>query len=135
MSDIFKASEFGDVSRIKELLQSGINVNSQDEDKDTPLICAAEYNQLEVARLLYEDYQADLNIRGQVGGTAIWRAARNGHDRMVASLTGWGADLESRGPRGGTAISRAAYMGNSTTGTVFVKSDTLKFQKKNWAHF
>ena len=54
MIDIFEASRVGDVGRVKELLQSGISVNTQNEYKDTPLMLAIQSNQLEVARVLYE---------------------------------------------------------------------------------
>lgn len=104
-----------DVERIKQLLQSGINVNFLDGHKFTPLLVAARHNQLEFARLLFEDYQADLNIRGWRGRTAIWWAAWNGHDRMVTTLAGWGADINIRDEGGDTPISTAAYEGKSTT--------------------
>ena len=51
-------------------------------------------DKLELARLLYEEYQADLNIRGEYGGTAIWVAAHYGYDSMVDMLAGRRAHME-----------------------------------------
>ena len=68
-------------------------------------------DQLEVARLLYEEYQADLNIRGEWGGTAIWRAAHYDYDSMVEMLAGWGAHLEVKNDAGKTPVGIAAARG------------------------
>ena len=106
--NIFEASWEGNVRRVRELLQSGVSVNTQDYFKDTPLIKAVMHNRLEVARLLCEEFQADLNIRGQLGGTAIWWAARLGHYSMVEMLAGWGADMEIKDDNGSTPVSQAA---------------------------
>ena len=65
---------------------------------------ALQNNKLEVARLLYEEYQADLNIRGLNGVTAIWFAAARADYSVVEMLAGWGADLEIKDDSGFTPV-------------------------------
>ena len=60
---------------------------------------------------MYEEYQADLNIRGEWGGTAIWRAAYYDYDSMVEMLAGWGAHMEIKNDAGKTPVGIAAARG------------------------
>ena len=116
----------GDVRRVKELLQSGVSVNTQNEYKDTPLMLALQNNKLEVARLLYEEYQADLNIRGLNGVTAIWFAAARGDYSEVEMLAGWGADLEIKDVSGFTPVRVAARYGNTSVVQLLIRLGAKK---------
>ena len=61
--------------------------------------------------MLYEEYKADLNIRGEWGGTAIWWAAHYGYDSMVDMLAGRRAHMEIKNDAGKTPVGIAAARG------------------------
>ncbi|ORX83130.1 ankyrin [Anaeromyces robustus] len=48
----FEAAKSGDLTKIKEMIQKGININVKDEEKNTSLIIAAREGQLEIVKFL-----------------------------------------------------------------------------------
>ena len=83
-------------------------------------------DQPEVARLLYEEYQADLNTRGLNGVTAIWFAAARGDYSEVEMLAGWGADLEIKDVSGFTPVRVAARYGNTSVVQLLIRLGAKK---------
>ncbi len=91
MFDADKAREFiessrnGDMKRLKELLDSGINVNIQDEVGATALTWASYCGDIEMVRELIQA-GADMNIKDTKGKTALNYAKDNGHNDMIELL-------------------------------------------------
>lgn len=99
-SKLCKAIVDGDLSTVQTLLEelSLLEIMAADEEnKNTALIWAAETGNVEIANLLLETVTAKskndeegllsfLNHRGFLGATALNRAARRGHTRVLESL-------------------------------------------------
>jgi len=94
MSDIFTASGEGNIERIKELLDSGTNVNMIDTDinKWTALMLSADAGNINVVQLLLER-GANVNMIDYSGRTALIMATISGSLDIVNLLIRNGADI------------------------------------------
>ena len=75
--DIFEAIKNNNIARIKELLDSGIDVNSQNDDGWTPLHEVCENNNIEIVKLLLEQPNIDVNAKDYDGWTPLSIACIN----------------------------------------------------------
>ena len=102
---------------VHQALKSGVDVNQQDENSDTPLIWAT-YNGRTAIVLSLVKYNADVNQRGEGGSTALQWAAYLGHVDIVRFLLRPGkgyhkADVAARDILGRNALMMAAGQGHS----------------------
>ena len=71
---IIDAAGRGDINKVKELINSGANINQQDRIGENALIEAAEGGHIEVVKLLIEN-KVNLNLKSKWGRTALMRAS------------------------------------------------------------
>lgn len=60
------AVSHGRLDMVQLLLQSGADMNIQDEDGSTALMCAAEHHHVDIVKLLLAQPDCDLSIRDHV---------------------------------------------------------------------
>ena len=92
---IHRAVENGNIKAVKQYLAAGVDVNIEDDSdryKFTPLLIAAQYNQMEIAKLLI-DKGANVNVKDADGDTPLKSAAYAGHKEIVELLIAYGADV------------------------------------------
>lgn len=90
---IFSAAEFGNVSRIRELIAQGIDINQYDTEGETPLIKAIINGQLVAVKLLIES-GATINKRARYGTfTPLFFAVMYGHRALTQLLISAGASV------------------------------------------
>ena len=80
VEQLCNAAKRGDVSRIRELLDTG-RVNVEDtvgKNKWTPLICAVDSTQYQAAKVLLEEYHADPKAANKHGWTVLHYAVYPG---------------------------------------------------------
>ena len=110
--DLIKAGRYNDVSRVKELLAHGANVNFRAlTDGDTPLIEATSLGHLDIVKLLLA-YRADVNFRDPDGESALIIASENGHLNIAELLLAYRADVNFRDNDGYTALMVASENGH-----------------------
>ena len=90
------AARYGDIERLRALLESGSDVNARDRYHQTALMLAAQGGHAAVVRLLIER-GADLNVAAKFSLTALMLAVVGGHAEVVRVLVDAGADLTFRG--------------------------------------
>jgi ankyrin repeat protein len=90
------AARYGDVERLRTLLDSGSDVNARDRYHQTGLMLAAQGGHVDVVRLLIER-GADLDVAAKYSLTALMLAVVVGHVDVVRILVAAGADLTIRG--------------------------------------
>uniref|UniRef100_A0A1B6E6E2 Uncharacterized protein n=2 Tax=Clastoptera arizonana TaxID=38151 RepID=A0A1B6E6E2_9HEMI len=73
------AVSHGRLDMVQLLLESGADINIQDEDGSTALMCAAEHHHIEVVKLLLAHPDCDLTITDYDGSTALNIAMEAGH--------------------------------------------------------
>jgi len=83
-----------DPEMLNTLLTRGANVDTRDEQGNTPLIIAASEGKLESCKLLIED-GADVNAYSKVGITPMVAASNNGHQELVDFLLEKGAKFRN----------------------------------------
>ncbi|GAB1290579.1 Ankyrin repeat, SAM and basic leucine zipper domain-containing protein 1 [Apodemus speciosus] len=106
-----KALTTGDISLVKELLDSGINVDSSFRYGWTPLMYAASVANVELVRFLL-DRGANASFDKERLMTPIMYAARDGHTQVVALLVAHGAEVNAQDENGYTALTWAARQGH-----------------------
>jgi len=111
--ELLKASKFGYIEKVKELLKEGANVNTKDWwNGYTPLHYAADKGHAEIVKLLIE-HGANVNvIDWWFGWTPLHKAACNGHIEVVKLLIDNGADINAKDVNGWTPLHWAANNGH-----------------------
>ena len=95
--DLYIASRDGDDTRVRELLEEGVDPDEyKDEYGYTALQRAAERGIHEVVSRLIKA-SADLNIQSNFGNTALHWAAFEGHNNVTSTLMKAGADFNIHG--------------------------------------
>ena len=75
--NIFEATQSGNIERVTELLNEGVDVDSRYENGSTPLMFAAQNNRLDVAKFLIKK-GADINAENKEKITSLMFAAEYG---------------------------------------------------------
>jgi ankyrin repeat protein len=101
------AAMIGDKETIQRLLQTGIDVNSEDNSGATALMEAVRHGQTDTAQLLL-DSGADMNASEVDGMTVLMSAASMGKSDIVKLLVDRGADIDEKDYLGMTAAGYAA---------------------------
>src|SRR5271157_1353911 len=117
-SELDAAAKSGNLSKVKELLSQGADVNFRNNYGATPLIEASLRGYEAMVRTLLE-HGADVGTADTVfGATALNFAALTGQAQVVEFLLKWGADVNAKDFDGRTALFEAALGGH--TGVVAV---------------
>ena len=87
----------GIVKDVKQLLEAGVDVDLCDDQKNTPLLSAADQGRLKVVELLLQ-HGPDVNASNQYGHTPLTQACENGNDRIVELLLEHGAEVNPKSP-------------------------------------
>ena len=105
-SALYMACVRGSLNIVKHLVNKGANVNSQNDDGDCPLHEVAFNNYLDIAKLLLnlDDIQVDLQ-ENYHGGTPLHSAAGKGHVDMIKLLVEKGkANTNLKNKKGETPL-------------------------------
>lgn len=105
--DLVLASEFGSEDKVKELLNSGANVNAKTKQGSTPLLAAIDMRQSKIVKLLL-DRGADVNQKDSEGWTPLMYALdSNLNFEISEELLRRNAEVNARAINGDTALTIA----------------------------
>ena len=122
-----------DVTRL--LAERGADVNHAGPNGVTPLWVVSRENDLRIAKILVEEFDADIHTPySSHMVTPIWIAAQEGHVEMVSYLVKRGADVNITSLRGATPLHISLLAGQQQ---VFRKLLMIGAEAKidNWANF
>ena len=111
--DIVKATQYGALDRVIELVESGVDVNERDAENVTLLHWAAINNRKEVVRYLISKGSNVQAIGGDLQSTPLHWSTRQGHLSMVVLLMNNGADASILDGEGYNALHLAAQFGHT----------------------
>ena len=109
--DIFTYVEDGNIQLVKNYINSGYNLNMQDDNGNTLLIYSTFYNKIRIIELLL-NAGANINKQNINGYTALIYAARNNNIEIIKLLLNAGADIDKQNKSGDTALIYAAFRNN-----------------------
>ena len=113
-SELADAARRGNAASVRDLVESAdaAELDLPGRDSMTPLLWAAQANDVEIARLLL-DAGADANRGNRYGITPLWLGATNRSPALVALLLEHGAEATAALPHGETALMAAARSGDA----------------------
>jgi uncharacterized protein len=118
-ASLHACAEVGDVSRLKQALQQPGDVDRLNDFKVTALFTAAQYDQLEAARLLISN-GANVNHAAKDGTTPLMMAVLGQDISLVKLLLEAGADVNATDEDGVTVLMH---------GTLFVLKQTPEIMR------
>lgn len=124
-NELLNAVEKGNLSMVKQLLKSGMSVNSKGFLGSTALMKAALKGNEEMVKLLL-DFGADIYVKDDGGATPLHYAVRAGNSKIVELLVKSGADVNTKDKLGFSPLKRAALGKNEDIIALLSES---KFQK------
>ncbi|XP_044582303.1 palmitoyltransferase Hip14 isoform X1 [Cotesia glomerata] len=111
--DIIKATQYGALERVTELIEAGADVNEPDSETVTLLHWAAINNRTEIVKYLIAKGANVDAIGGELASTPLHWAARQGHLATFSILIRAGADPSLRDSEGFACIHLAAQFGHT----------------------
>jgi len=116
-----EVAKSGDVNSVKILVKfTNRNCTTDDQYRDTPLIYAARYGHVEVARVLLEG-GVDLEKTNANQYTALHAAARRGDLEICRLLLDWGAKVDPLDKWKATPLHEAAQWGHLSVAQLLVE--------------
>jgi hypothetical protein len=122
-------AQFGNLERVKKLVEGGVNIDETNDDGDTALILAIAYGKFEIAVYLVE-HGANVAHTDDDGMTALHEACAKGNLPTMKCLLGHGARITDRSVDGKTALFYASgfveaiqYLLSSEGGATITETD------------
>jgi hypothetical protein len=110
-NELLSAASSGDTAAAARLLGQGAEVDTKNNQGDTPLMLATKSGKIDTARLLIEK-GANLEAKNNVGETALIAACTAGHADIAQLLVEKGAATDARDEDGATPLMYAGLGGN-----------------------
>lgn len=118
--DIVKATQYGAISRVRELVDAGWDVNQPDSETVTLLHWAAINNRRDIIGFLLERGAIVDAVGGELNATPLHWATRQGHLSACVQLMQSGADPSIRDTEGCSCIHIAAQFGHTALVAYFI---------------
>lgn len=118
--DIVKATQYGAIGRVKELIEAGWDVNQPDSETVTLLHWASINNRRDIIKYFLEKGANVDAIGGELNATPLQWATRQGHLGSVVLLMNAGADPSLRDAEGCSCIHLAAQFGHTALVAYFI---------------
>lgn len=139
VTSLIKAIKNDNEDEVLDLLNSGLHVNTCNEDGFTGLHAAAEFGYIRITSLFLER-GADVNVEDASGKTPIFNAASNRNVACISLLVNAGANVNARAKDGTTALHQAALSGDVETireligdGAITSVADSEGWTPLHWA--
>lgn len=118
--DIVKATQYGAIVRVRDLVESGWDVNQPDSETVTLLHWAAINNRRDIIRYFLEKGATVDAVGGELNATPLHWATRQGHLGAVVLLMAAGADPRIRDAEGCSCIHIAAQFAHTALVAYFI---------------
>ena len=115
-------NEIDGINEIKALVENGADVNTRNDDGETPLILATENENLDVMRFLIRN-GSDVNARKNDGKTPLIVASMiENADDVIMLLIESGADVNAKDNEGNTPITMTSSDGDLNLSKILVNN-------------
>ncbi|RUS80345.1 hypothetical protein EGW08_011884 [Elysia chlorotica] len=111
--DLVRATQYGMLNRVTELIEAGYDVNRMDHENVSLLHWAAINNRTEIVNYFMSKGAIVDLFGGHLNSTPLHWATRQGHLQMVVQLMSYGADPSLRDGEGCSCIHLSAQFGHT----------------------
>jgi len=130
--DVVKATQYGALDRVKEIIEKGFDVNQRDEENITLLHWASINNRKEIVQFLIKKGSVIDAVGGELMSTPLHWATRQGHVAIVIMLLQYGGEPSIKDGEGCAAIHLAAQFGHTAIlGYLIAKGQSVNTQDNN----
>jgi ankyrin repeat protein/CRP-like cAMP-binding protein len=134
---LFAASR-GDITTVSLMCDQGFDPDSTDYDNRTALMVASMKGQTEVVQKLAEDYKANVNLVDVNGGSALYEAAKHGHDSTMDVLLRYDANLCMSESLAASTLCQLVFDGDALTLRRLLRAhipvDAADYDRRTAAH-
>jgi ankyrin repeat protein len=131
IGDLLKAAGKDDISRVKHLLDQGLDVNAKNKNGWSALMVAASRGKVEMLNLLLEKGAA-VDAKNDQGQTPLIFAAHWGHANVVRRLIEQGANVNLQMNDGWTALIDSISMERTAAAKLLITSGAdMNLKAKN----
>ena len=131
LPNIHLAAELGTIKQVKRFIDKGVDVNSRNEDGETPLHMAVYYGGRSMVEFLIAN-GAIVDIKNNGGETPLHPAAWAGETAVITTLINYGADVNAQDNSGDTPLHEAVRKGHENTVKVLLAHGAdVNIQDKN----
>ncbi|RWA05308.1 hypothetical protein EKO27_g9795 [Xylaria grammica] len=123
-SALYIAASMGCAAGVKLFKHSQPIIKTKDRNDFTPLHIAASYGRDTVARILLEQFSADIEAKTGRNWTPLHFAASNGHGRVISLIIRSGADVVSETARRYTPVYLACFSEHDELAATILNSIT-----------
>ncbi len=116
--DIFTAIRSIDYTSINVLLSDGTNIDTVDQNGNTPLMMASKIGNARILDIILS-HNPDINKQNNKGRTALMIAAEAGLIDVVKELVDHGAEISIEDANGNSALTLASKYGHSQVVSFF----------------
>ncbi|XP_041352044.1 transient receptor potential cation channel subfamily A member 1 homolog [Gigantopelta aegis] len=117
------AAQHGFLEIVQCLLLHNADLDSKNEEEQTPLHLAARYGRTNTVREIVKKDKLSINDEDENSNTPLHLAALFGHDNTVAALLEFGADVAGRNYSQWTPLDLAASKGWSKTCRILLEAE------------
>lgn len=128
--ELVLAAEQGDLSKVKDLIASGISLNSSGYRGITALGMAALYERIDIVPFLINQ-GADPNVEFNDGETALMYAAGNDNPGILHLLLSAGANINAKAKDGCTALFYASMLNQIGNIDILMKAGANIEEREN----
>jgi uncharacterized protein len=124
------AAAEGDIHKVRDLIDRGVDVNAYGSAYGTALLFAAGNGHREIVALLLEK-GANVNVKNRNDFTPLMGAASRGHNDVVELLIEKGADVMARDSFGESAYEMAIKNGHQSTAAIILAARLHRSSLRN----
>ena len=126
-----KAARDGNLSKVTQMLEDGIDVNAHYENGNTALMWACVNEHTHVALALLEDDDIKVDLANDYGNTALHQASDKGMLAVVKKLIAKDANVNKQNEDGNTALIVACKYKQPDVALVLLESKDIKVDLKD----
>lgn len=130
--ELLEAINSGDIEKLEELIEDGVDIKQKDEHGMTVLFWAAWYGQIEMFEYLLENQYSQITEKDKYGGTPFFLAAAGGQVEMCRYLIAKKHyQINEKNNQAETAFFLAAYKGKTAVLEYFLTLPGIDLKETN----
>lgn len=125
-TSLHRACSLGNIDHVLKIINFGVNINSKNLDKNTPLIYAVSHQHYEIAKILIEQ-GAEVNTLNMFGESALFISIDHEYSlKIIKLLLAKGAWVDLPNQKGTTPLQMAQFYGYEDIKQLLISYGAIK---------